>query len=125
MALQSSHVIYRVRGPTVATESQISLIVHPHHSSAYSVSVNGGLPLSRGVLSYLSRHRIVYVSAVVLIFTMLLQSREERPTRHVDGSDSGAEDSEPQQHWRRMVKEADDKMRESLFGTKSDESEKK
>ena len=99
----------------VPTESNISLVLHPHHSSAYSVPINGGLPLSRGILSYLSRHRIVYLSAAVLIITLIMQATEERPTRHTNGGDSSTEDDAAQQHWKQMVKEADDKVRDSLF----------
>ena len=106
------------------TESHISLVVHPHHSSAYSVPVNGGLPLTRGILSYVSRHRIVYISAVLLVITLVMQAREEKPTRHIDGSASGVEGSEAEQHWKQMVREADDKVRHTFFA-KPDEPEQK
>ena len=109
-----------------STEPAISLVLHPHHSSAYSLPINGGLPLSRGIQSYLSRHRIVYLSAVILVIALVMQTFEEKPQRQSDGrpGSSSGSDSSAQQHWQQTVKAADDTMLGSMFKP-SDTAEKK
>ena len=122
-ALQSSSPCTLAVSLCLSAESNISLVLHPHHSSAYSVPVNGGLPLSRGVLSYLQRHRIVYLSAAVLVVTIIMQATEEKPTRHTDGGSGSVEDERAQEHWRQRVQQADDTIRD-IFVTKPEDGKK-
>ena len=103
---------------TTVSESNISFIIHPHHMSAYSVPINGGLTLTRGIQSYLSRHRIVYISAAVLVVTIIMQAVEEKPRRQgseSSGSEGGGDMIAAQNHWRQKVQKADDGARETFF----------
>ena len=90
----------------------MSLLLHPHGAAPYRVAINGGLPLSPGVLSFLSRHRWVYLSAVVMLIAVAMLSTEERSSSK--GGQWGVSD-----HWAKRMHEGTDKLLDAVWPDRS------
>ena len=91
------------------SEPRLSLLLYPHGGPPYRVSINGGLPLSPGVQSFLSRHRWVYVSAVFMLIAVFMLSNEERP------SSDNSEQSAARDYWTTRMKEGRDKLLDHVW----------
>ena len=85
--------------------------MHPHGAAPYSVAINGGLPLSRGVQTFLTRHRWVYLSALLLgvCVVMLVGEEKQRP------QDMTADELAAREHWSRRMQETKDKVLDTVF----------
>jgi hypothetical protein len=94
--------------PAVCAERGLSFMVHPQHSAAYSLFINGGLPLSSGYQPVWTRHTLFYASVfmmLVSVLSLLLGDSPERPARDGDETDweRMTEQQKARAHWNMVV----------------------
>ena len=83
-------------------------MLHPQQSSPYSLSINGGLPLSSGVRSYWSRSALLHTSAILMllsVLSLLLGDSPDRPSRGAEETDwdKMTERQKARAHWNMVV----------------------
>ena len=96
--------------------SRLSLLLQPQGVGApYSVSINGGLPLSSGVQTAFSRYRWLYVSAAVMGLCVLLMAGEDKPASPAASPD----DANARQHWRRRMNDGTEALLDAVWPERS------